>query len=30
MRQAIQRAGEFAVAHGMNEDALDKMLADES
>jgi prevent-host-death family protein len=30
MRQAMQRAGEYAAAHGMNEDALDKMLADES
>ncbi len=29
MRQAMQRAGEYATVHGMNEDAL-KMLADES
>jgi prevent-host-death family protein len=30
IRQAMQRAGEYAAAHGMNEGALDSMLADES
>ena len=30
LRQAMQRAGEYAAAHGMNEDTLDMMLADES
>jgi len=30
MRQAMQRAGEYAAAHGMNEGSLDKLLADES
>lgn len=30
LRQAMQRAGEYAAAHGMTEDALDTMLADES
>lgn len=30
MRQALQRAGEHAVAQGMNEDVLDQLLADES
>ncbi len=30
MRLAMQRAGEYAAAHGMTEDALDKMLSDES
>lgn len=30
LRQAMQRAGEHAAAHGMNEDVLDKLLADES
>ncbi len=30
LRQAMQRAGEHAAAQGMNEDALGKLLADES
>ncbi len=30
LRQAMQRAGEYAAAQGMNEGALDMMLADES
>ena len=30
LRQAMQRAGEYASAHGMTEVALDTMLADES
>ena len=30
LRHAMQRAGEYAAAHGMNEGALDKMLVDES
>ena len=30
LRQAMQRAGEYAAAHGMTEVALDTMLADES
>ncbi len=30
MRQAMQRAGEHAAAQGLNEDALAKLLADES
>ncbi len=30
MRQAMQRAGEHAAAHGMNEDVLGELLADES
>ena len=30
LRQAMQRAGEYAAAHGMTEDALATMLADES
>lgn len=30
MRQAMQRAGDFAAAQGMNEETLDQLLADES
>lgn len=30
LRQAMQRAGEHAAAHGMNETVLDQLLADES
>jgi hypothetical protein len=30
LRQAMQRAGEYAAARGMNEDVLDQLLADES
>lgn len=30
MREAMQRAGEYAVAHGMTEQTLDHLLADES
>lgn len=30
LRHTMQRAGEHAVAHGMNEDVLDELLADES
>jgi prevent-host-death family protein len=30
MRQAMQRAGEYAAAHDMNEKVLDQLLADES
>jgi prevent-host-death family protein len=30
LRQAMQRAGEHAAAHGMNADVLDHLLADES
>ncbi len=30
LRQAMQRAGEHSVAHGMNEDVLDQLLSDES
>jgi nucleoside-diphosphate-sugar epimerase len=30
LHQAMQRAGEYAAAHGMNEGSLDKLLADES
>jgi len=29
LRQAMQRAGEFAVAQGMGEDTLERLLADE-
>jgi len=30
MREAMQRAGEFSAARGMNEETLDQLLADES
>ncbi len=30
LRQAMQRAGEHAAVHGMNENVLDQLLADES
>ncbi len=30
LRQAMQRAGEHAAAHGMNETVLDQLLTDES
>ena len=30
LRQAMRRAGEYAAAHGIDEEALDMMLADES
>jgi prevent-host-death family protein len=30
MREAMQRAGDFAAAHGMTEQTLDQLLADES
>jgi prevent-host-death family protein len=30
MREAMQRAGDFAAARGMNEVTLDQLLADES
>jgi prevent-host-death family protein len=30
LRLAMRQAGEYATAHGMNEDVLDQLLADES